>query len=113
MTAYRLEKKSGATVTFEPKGAVVEVVTRWPDGDAVAARVPVARARKMWAAEVKYGAKVVTEPEPEPGPYAGCEDPEYHDGEDCDCAEKRAAGWTYCNEYTPGGGGWRRFMPEP
>lgn len=41
-----------------------------------------------------------------------CEDPESHDGEECNCAELRAAGWTYCNDYTPGGAGWRRITPE-
>lgn len=72
-------------------------------------------ARRLWAVKVAAGWKreagwplVLDDADPAPR----CEDPESHDGEPCDCDWKRAQGWTYCNEYTPGGAGWRRITPE-
>jgi hypothetical protein len=56
MTTLTLTRKSGVTVSFEPKGAKVTVTTVWPDGGKAEATVPVVLARRVWATEVKGGA---------------------------------------------------------
>lgn len=57
MTTLTLTRKSGATVTFEPTGAKVKVTTTWPGGGTAVATVPTVLARRVWATEVKGGAK--------------------------------------------------------
>lgn len=100
MTDFTLTKKSGVVLTFMPSGKTVAVNTKWANGDSVTAKVSVGLARKMWASEVKAGAKVATvKPAPSTFPDSSddfekfsaasvetCFDPEFHDGEDCTCA---------------------------
>jgi hypothetical protein len=97
LTDFTLTKKSGVVLTFMPSGKTVAVSTKWANGDSVTAKVSVGLARKMWASEVKAGAKVATVPSPGPTFVAGghlvfdCLDPEFHDGEECTCAAAVAA----------------------
>lgn len=119
MTTYYLSDPTGFTASFEEVDAAMMRVEHrrvvdghvWIDAEFIDRDI----ARTMWSQSMKRGGTRVAgwpvelDTEDAPG---RCEDPESHDGEECNCAALRAAGYTYCNDYTPGGGGWRRFTPE-
>lgn len=117
MTTYYLTDPDSLTTTAfeEVDDDMMKLETRYDDREAATAFVSRAEARAAWAAQ-KVAGRVAAAGWPalldDPDPAPRCEDPESHDGEPCDCDWKRAQGWTYCNSYTPGGAGWRRFTPE-
>ena len=117
MTTYYLTDPDSLTTTaFEEVDAdMMRMETRFEDGERTVMFVTREFARAKWAAQ-KAAGRVVAAGWPalldDADPAPRCEDPESHDGEPCDCDWKRAQGWTYCNSYTPGGAGWRRFTPE-
>jgi hypothetical protein len=112
-TFYLTSRDGSAATAFEPVDAeTVRVETRYADGMRADEHMDREYARKVWALMTSTGAVRAAGWPVHLDDEARCEDPESHDGEECNCAELRAAGWTYCNDYTPGGAGWRRITPE-